>query len=87
MDEDMFLDEYLPWEVEGLHHPLILQEMILRAAHSGRRVAEQMTCQGHQHGLPYLDLQADVSTVQLVGSQTSREEIWDLHYQVYKLRR
>ena len=25
MEVEMFLDEYLHWEAEGLHHPLILQ--------------------------------------------------------------
>ena len=37
MDVDMFLDEYPHWEAEGLHCPLILQEMFLQAAHMGRR--------------------------------------------------
>ena len=37
MDIDMFLDEYLHWEAEGLHCPLILQEMFLHAAHSRKR--------------------------------------------------
>ena len=30
---------------------------------------------------------ADVSAIQLVGHQTTKEEIWDLYHQVYKLRR
>ena len=46
-----------------------------------------MICLGHQHGLPCLDLKADVSTIWLVGPQTGREEIRDLYYQVYKSRR
>ena len=40
MDVKMFLDKYPHWEAEGLHCPLILQEMFLQAAHSGRREAE-----------------------------------------------
>ena len=87
MDAEMFLDEYLHWEARGLHHPLILQEMFLQAAHSGWKVTEQMIHQGCQHGLSHLDPQADVSAVQLVGYQSTREEIWDLYHQVYKLRR
>ena len=85
MDAKMFLDEYLHWEAEGLHCPLILQEMFLQAAHSGRKEVEQMIHQGCQHGLLHLDPQADISAVQAVGPQTSREEIRDLYYQVYKL--
>ena len=74
MDMDMFLDKYPLWEAEGLHHPLILQ-MFLQAARARRREAE---C---------LDLQADISAVPSVGPQTSTEEIRDLYYQAYKLRR
>ena len=46
-----------------------------------------MIHQGCWHSLPCLDLQADISTIPLVGPQTSREEVRDLYYQVYKLRR
>ena len=75
MDIEMFLDEYLHWEVGGLHHPLILQEMFLQAAHSGRKKVECMVCQGCWHGLPHLDPQADISAIQVVGPWTTREEI------------
>ena len=34
-----------------------------------------------------MDLKADISTVQLVGPQTSKEEFRALYYEVYKLRR
>ena len=61
--------------------------MFLQAAHSGRKEAECMICWGHQHGLLHLDPQADISAVQAVGPSTSREEIRDLYYQVYKLWR
>ena len=80
MDIDMFLDEYLHWETEGLHCPLILQEMFLQAAHMGRREAEWMICQGCQHGLLCLDLQMDVFAMQSVGSHNSREDISNLYY-------
>ena len=46
MDAKMFLDDNPCWEEEGLHSPLILQEMFLQAAHSGRKEAESMICQG-----------------------------------------
>ena len=87
MDIEMFLDECPCWEAAGLHCPLLLQEMFLQAAHSGRREMEQMICQGCQHGLPQLDPQVDISTTQLVGTQTSKEEIQGLYHQVYKLKR
>ena len=87
MDTKMFLDEHLHWEAEWLHCPLILQEMFLQAAHSGRKEAEWVICQGCQHDPPHLDPQVDVPMVQVVGPWTSREEIRDLYYQVYKLWR
>ena len=34
-----------------------------------------------------LDPKADVSAIQLVGPQTSKEEIQSLYYEVYKLQR
>ena len=46
-----------------------------------------MVCRGCQHGLPKLDCRADISTIQLVGPQTSRKEIKSLYYEVYKLLR
>ena len=46
-----------------------------------------MVCQGHQHGLPKLDPEADIPAIQLVGLQTSRQEIESLYYEVYKLWR
>ena len=87
MDAEMFLDEYPHWEPDGLHHPMILQEMFLQADHLGRREAEQMICWGRQHGIPHLDPQVDISAVWSVGPQTSREETRDPYHQVYKLRR
>ena len=87
MDVDMFLDEYPHWDAEGLHCPLILQEMLLQTAHMVRREVEWMIHWGCWHSLPWLDPQADISVVQSVGPYTSREEISDLYYQVYKLRR
>ena len=87
MDAEMFLDEYPHWEVEGLHQPLILQEMFLQATYLGRKEVECMICQGCWHGLTCLDLQVDISAVQPVGPQTSRDEIRDLYHQVCKLQR
>ena len=46
-----------------------------------------MICQGCWQCLPHLDPQVDITAIQSVGPQTSREEIWDHYYQVYKLRR
>ena len=62
-DVDMFWDGYVRWEVGSSHCSVILHEMFLHAAKQGWKDAEQMIHQGHQHGLPKLDLQADVSAI------------------------
>ena len=87
MDMEMFLDEYPLWEVGGLHHPIILQGMFVYAAKSGQKEAERLIHWSHWHGLPRLDPEADVLPVQLVGHQTSKEEIQDLFHKVYMLKR
>ena len=46
-----------------------------------------MVCQGCQQELPKLDHEADISTIQLVGPQTSMEEIQSLYLEVYKQQR
>ena len=46
-----------------------------------------MVCLGHQQGLPKLDPEADISTVQLVGPQTTRKEIQSLYLEGYKQQR
>ena len=67
--------------------PITLYEMFLHAAEQGQKEVECMICCGHWHGLPKLDLKADVSAIQLVGPQTNKEEFRVLYYEVYKLRR
>ena len=61
--------------------------MFQYATEQGQKEAEWMICWGHQHGLPRLDPKEDVSAVQLVGPQTSKEDFRTLYYEVYKLRR
>ena len=87
MDVNMFLDEYARWEVGSPHHSVILYEIFLYAAEQGWKEAEQMIYQGCWHSLLKLDPQADVSTIWLVGPQTSKKEFRALYFEVYKLRR
>ena len=46
-----------------------------------------MVCQGHWQELPKLDLEADLSAIQLVGPKTTKEEIVSLYIKVYKQQR
>ena len=87
LDAELFLDEYPQWDVRGLHHLFILQGMFVHVAESGWKKAERLICCIHWHSLPRLDPEADTSTVQLVGYQTSREETGDIFHQVYMLKR
>ena len=50
----------------------------MHAAETGWKEAERLVLHSHLHGLPRLDPEVDASTVQLVGYQTTREEIADL---------
>ena len=88
LDVELFLNEYPWWDVRGLHHPFILQRMFVHAAESRQKEVERLIhCHGHWCGLPRLDPKVDVPAIQLVGYQTSREEIGDLFHQVYMLKR
>ena len=87
MDVEMFLDGQAGLEVDSPHHPVILHEMFQHAAEQGQKEAECMIHHGHQHSLPKLDQKADVSAIQLVGPQTSREGFKALYYEMYKLQR
>ena len=42
---------------------------------------------GCQQGLPKMDPEADISTIQLIDPQTMREEIQSLYLEVYKQQR
>ena len=74
MDVEMFLEGQARWEVDSPHHPIILHEMFQHAAEHGQKEVVHMICRGQQHSLPKLNPKVDISTIQLVGSQTSREE-------------
>ena len=87
MDVELFLERQARWEVDSPHCLVILHEMFQHTSEQGWKKAEHMICQGHWHGLLKLDPKADIFAVQLVGSQTSREELESIFYEVYKLQR
>ena len=87
MDVEMFLEGHAGWKVGSPHCPIILHEMFQHTTEQGWKKVECMICWGHQHSLLKLDRKADISAIQLVGPQTSKEEFRALYYKVYKLRR
>ena len=52
----------------------MMYEMFRHAADEGQKEAEQTVCQGHWEGLPKLDPEVDLSAIQLVGPETTKEE-------------
>ena len=66
---------------------MMLYEMFQQTADQGQKEAEQMICRGCQQELPKLDPKADISAIQLVGPQTTKEEIQSLYLEVYKQQR
>ena len=87
MDVKLFLKGQAKWEADNPHCLVMLHKMFQHASEQGQKEAEHIVCQGHQHRLPKLDPEVDVSAVQLVGPQTSWKEIESLYYKVYKLWR
>ena len=84
---EMFLERHAGWEVGSPHCAVILHEMFQHTVEQGQKEAECMICWSHQHSLLKLDPKADISAIQLVGPQTSKERFRALYYEVYKLRR
>ena len=84
---ELFLEGQTKWEEESPHQLVMLYEMFKHADDEGQKEAEQTVCQGCQQGLPKLDLEADLSAVQLVSPKTTKEEILSLYLEVYKQQR
>ena len=64
-----------------------MHEMFQHAAAEGQKEAEQIVCQGCWQKLPQLTLEVGISAIQLVGPETSKEELQELYLEVYKLHR
>ena len=87
MDVELFLEGQAQWEEDSPHCLAIMHEMFQHAAAKGQKEAEQIVHQGHQQKLPQLNLEAGIPTIQLVGPETSKEELQELYLEVYKLHR
>ena len=68
LDAELFLNEYPRWDVRGLHCPFIFQQMFIHAAESWQKEAERLIHHSCWQGLPRLDSEVDISTIQLVGT-------------------
>ena len=87
MDVELFLESEAQWEEDSPHRVAIMHEMFWHAAAKGRKEAEWIVCGGHRLNLPQLNVEVGIPTVQLVGPDTSKEELQELYLEVYKLHR
>ena len=87
MDVELFLEGQAQWEEDSPHCLVIMHEMFQHAAAKGQKEAEQIVCWGHQQKLPQLNLEVGIPTIQLVGPETSKEDLQELYLEVYKLHR
>ena len=86
MDVDLFLEIQSNWAEDSPHCLVILHEMFCHAVSKGWKEAEQILCWGHQQHMPQLDLEVGMPTIELVGPETSGEELLEIYLEVYKLR-
>ena len=87
MDKELFLEGQTKWEEDSPHQLVIPYEMFRHAADKGQKEVKQTVCQGHWQGLPKLDLEADLSAIQPVSPETTKDEILSLYLEVYKQQR
>ena len=87
MNMDLFLGAQDQWVEDSPHCLTILHEMFLHATSKGQKEAERYVCQGIWQQMPQPNPEADISAIQLVQLETSREELLDMYLEVYKLHR
>ena len=87
MDVELFLETQGKWPEDSPHRLVILHEMFLHAASEGQKEAERYVCQGIRQHMPQLDPEVGIPAVELVGPETSRDELLEIYLEVYKLHR
>ena len=65
------------------HHPA---QYVSTCCQGGAERGERFICWGQWESLPRPDPKESLSTIWMVGYQTSQKEIWDLYHEVYLLR-
>ena len=87
MDVDLFLEMQGKWAEDSPHCLVILHKMFCHAASEGQKEAEQIVHQGHWQCMAQLNPEAGIPTIELVGLETSREELLEIYLEVNKLHR
>ena len=75
------------WAEDSPNHLVLLHEMFCHAASEGWKEAEWIIHQGHQQHMPQLNPDVGIPTIELVGPETSREELIEIYQEVYRLHR
>ena len=87
MDVELFLGLQDRWAEDSPHHLVILYEMFRHVAADGQKEAEWIICQDCWQHLPQLNPEVGIPAIQLVGPETTKEELLELYLEVYKLHR
>ena len=87
MDVELFLGIQGWWAEDSPHRAVITHEMFWYVAAKGWKEAKRIIHWGCQQNMPQLNPEAGASTIQLVGPETSKEELQELYLEVYKLHR
>ena len=87
MDVDLFLEIQNRWPEDSPHCLVILHKMFWHAAIEGWKEVEQTIHPGCQQHMPQLNPVVGVPAIQLVGPETTKEELLEIYLEVYKLHR
>ena len=87
MDVELFLRTQDQWVEDSPHCMVILHKMFRHVATEGQKEVEWVVCHGHWQALPQLNPEVGIPAVQLVGPETTKEELLELYLEVYKLHR
>ena len=87
MDVDLFLEIQNRWPEDSPHCLVILHEMFQHAGIEGQKEVEWTVCWGHWQHMPQLNPEAGIPAIQLVGLETTKEELLEMYLEVYKLHR
>ena len=77
MDVELFLELQNSWPEDSPHRFVILHEMFQHAAMEGQKEVERTIHQGCQLHMPWLNPEVGAPTIQLVGPDTTIEDVTD----------
>ena len=83
LDTDTYLQEQWQWAHGSLHHDYLCQQMFLHAAVTDQSEYEHAICQGQREPSPEWDLGAEPTTMELIGPDSTCQDMEDLYWNVY----